>query len=215
MRLLRFVLIISYLTILLLPGLVFFSQRGGFGNLQTDNFRAFASFAFPLFGLYAFTLIWLQTIIGMNLIFFNRFFNQILNFHRVQGLFALLLATTHAFSVPYIFGLQEYITLKFLPQSERIFAFFGSVGLYLLLLTVFVAFFRSKKLFKRIWRYIHYLNYFIFIFIFIHSKNLGSDVTGTALIYLWYFFLITFLFSFGLKLYRLIKIEPKQTHTFL
>lgn len=192
---LRIVFVIAYMAILFLPGYIFFSQRGGWESFQTDSFKTFAALTFPLFGLYAFTLVWMQTLIGMNMFAFSRLFGNAVAFHRTQGLFALLLATTHVFAVQYIFGLQQYIGFKFLAEDSRIFAFFGATAFYLLILTVVVALLRRARPLRKIWRYIHWANYLIFVLVFVHSRNLGSDIEGTLLNYLWYFFAVTFLFS--------------------
>ena len=195
-------LILLYTAILILPGYVFFSQRGGLDFYQTDNFKTFASLIFPLFGLYAFTLVWAQSIIGMNMYYFSRLFGSAVSFHRSQGLLALVFATTHVFSIQYIYGMQQYIGFKFLTEDTRIFAFFGAIAFYLLILTIVVALFRRTKILRRAWRYIHYINYAIFILVLVHSRNLGSDIQGTVLNYLWHFYLLTFVASFAFRLFR-------------
>ena len=200
---LRQTLIVLYLIVLFLPGYVFITARGGFDFYQTENFKTFAALMFPLFGLYAFTLVWLQTIIGMNMFSFNRLFGNAVSFHRAQGLFALLLATTHALAIPYVYTLQQYIGYKFLPTDLRIFALLGTTAYLLLLLSITAALTRRTKFMRKIWRYIHFGNYLVFILIFIHSRNLGSDVRGTILNYLWYFFAVTFLISIGFRLSRI------------
>lgn len=198
----RLVLILVYLLILSLPGYVFFTQRSGIDFLQASNYKIFASHIFPLFGLYAFTLVWFQTIIGMNMNLFTKIFNKILNFHRYQGLFALLFASTHALAIPYIYGLQQYIGYKFLDSDLRIFAFIGTTAFFLLLLTVATTLLRRNPVLRKLWRYVHYFNYVIFLLVLVHSRNLGSDIQGTILSKLWYFYLAIFLISFVFRLRR-------------
>ncbi len=202
-------ILLLYLVIVFLPGYIFFSQRGGFDFYQTDNFKTFASLIFPVFGLYAFTLVWAQTIIGMNMALLVRVFPKILNFHRTQGLFALLFAVTHAAAVPLIYTIQLYIGYKFLPENLRVFALLGTTALFLLILAASAALFRKAKFLQKYWRYIHIANYLVFILIFIHSRNLGSDIKGTILDQLWYFFLLTFAISAFLRLSRMF--PNKQT----
>ena len=199
---LRLGIVLFYLIIVFLPGYVFFSQRGGFNFYQTGNFKTFASLIFPVFGLYAFTLVWAQTIIGMNMAKLTRVFPKVLNFHRTQGLFALLFAVTHAAAVPFIYTIQLYIGYKFLPENLRVFALLGTTAFFLMILAVLAALFRKTKFLQKYWRYIHIANYLVFILIFIHSRNLGSDIKNTILNQLWYFFLLTFLVSLFFRIKR-------------
>ncbi len=199
---LRIVLLVAYVVILILPGYVFFGERGGFESFQGNSFKTFAALVFPLFGLYAFTFVWLQTLIGMNMFIFSRLFGNGVYFHRAQGLFALLLATTHALAIPYIYSLQRYIGYKFLQPDLQVFALLGTIAYTLLLLTITAALLRRAKFMRKFWRYIHWGNYLVFSLIFIHSLNLGSDTQKTILNPLWYFYAATFLISLGFRIYR-------------
>lgn len=199
---LKIVLPILYVIILFIPGYIFFSSRGGLGFLEDSDFHTFASLMFPFFGLLAFTLVWMQTMIGMNMALFTKVFPKMLSFHRTQGLFALLFATTHALAIPYVFTVQQYIGYKFLAPEMRIFAYFGAIAFFLILLTVTVALFRRSRRLRPIWKYIHFLNYAVFLLVLVHSRNLGSDVVGTPLEHLWNFFLLTFLVSLGFRIAR-------------
>jgi predicted ferric reductase len=195
-------LFLILLLILLIPGYVFFQNRGGFGFLGWADFKTSARLLFPLVGLYAFTLLWTQLIIGPNAILFRKTLAKISLFHHRQGIFIFLLVIAHPTLILIAYGLTQYLGHKFLPRQLVIYAFLGTLALGLLILTVLTAVFSRLSLLRAKWRVFHYLNYAIFALIWIHSWNLGSDIQSTNLKYLWMFFGVTALASAFLRFRR-------------
>ncbi|HEY4694775.1 MAG TPA: hypothetical protein VIH52_02315 [Candidatus Nanoarchaeia archaeon] len=206
----RTLLLTLYLVIFLTPGFVFFSSRGGLDFLQVTDFQTFSRQIFPLFGLYAFTLVWFQFIIGTNLPHLVKYFRSIRNFHKKEGIFTLLFALTHPTLLIVGVGFEEYLGYKFLDPSLRIYAYFGTFALFLLILTAGAGFLEKWPPLKNHWRKVHYLNYLVFWLIWVHSWNLGSDVQG-SLSYLWYFYGITAAASSIVRLWRAFPKTQTQT----
>jgi predicted ferric reductase len=184
-RILRGILPLLYVAVLVVPAWVFFGERGGIEFLRSADFHVFASRAFPLFGLYAFTLLWVQFLLGAAMPIWRRVYSGIERFHRVQGVFVLLFALTHAGLVLAGFGISGYLTRSFLPDHLRPFALLGQTALYLLLLTVSTALLRRTRWLAKRWRFIHYANYVVFVLAWVHSWNIGTDIQTSALRWFW------------------------------
>ncbi len=181
-----------FFAVLILPGFIFFSQRGGFEFLKTArDIQSFGRLIFPLFGLYAFTLVWIQVMLGSNLDILRPKFRWIERFHRVEGVFAFLFAWTHPTLILIGVGLANYLPPKFVAPNLVPFVYLGEVQLFLLTLTVATALLRKRKWLRKYWHAIHLMNYVTFSLVWIHSWFLGSDVKSTNLRYLWFFYLLT------------------------
>jgi 3-phenylpropionate/trans-cinnamate dioxygenase ferredoxin subunit len=167
-----------YLLLGFVPGFIFFVDKGGFAILKGLDFQATASVIFPLFGLYAFFLIWGQIIIGSSMPVLRRHAAWIGTFHRAQGTFALLLGITHPLLLGASVGSKDFFSLAFVSPEQRIFALLGVVQLLVLILTATTALLMKLPFLVNRWHYIHYLNYVLFVFIFVHSWNLGSDLSS-------------------------------------
>lgn len=188
----------GFVIILLIPGYTFFKNNSHPFELYT---------LFRLFGLYGFTLIWAQLIIGPFMTPLRRVFGpKILDWHRSEGLFAFIFATIH----PAILGLAYYLSTKdlrlwhalsnYLPGNLYLYGLLGPAAWTLLVVTITTALLRTKAWFNRFWRYFHFLNYLLFVLIFLHSYKIGSDTKVEPLQSLYFIFAITFCVS---VLYRI------------
>jgi DMSO/TMAO reductase YedYZ heme-binding membrane subunit len=65
--------------------------------------------------------------------------------------------------------------LTFLPGYD-IFLNLGKLAFVLVSVGVIVGYFRTKPFLRKNWRKLHIMSYFAFVFVSIHSWNLGSDV---------------------------------------
>jgi predicted ferric reductase len=65
--------------------------------------------------------------------------------------------------------------LTLLPGVD-IYLNFGKLALLFITTGVLVGYFRTKPFLRRNWRKLHILNYLAFIFVAVHSWNLGTDV---------------------------------------
>lgn len=189
-----------FLIVFLIPGYTFFVVNHG----TLDNLYS----VFRLLGLYGFTLIWGQLILGPFMPLLRRLFGSLaLTLHIIEGIFAIVFATLH----PLLLGLAYYVATKdliiwnsfanYLPASNQIYGYLGLIAWILLVCTVITALLRKRPWFINKWRYIHFLNYIVFVLVFLHSYNIGSDVRSEPLNTLYGVYGITFALS---VLYRIV-----------
>ncbi len=178
-----------YAAVLAMPGTVFFSQRGGVSFLSGHDVQTFNLLAFPLIGLYAFTLLWSQFVIGSARSLLGRFLHPgIISFHRRQGVLIFLLALLHPLMRFFGIGLDRYFTGWHVAPSFVPYLWLGYLVLFMMTLTVVSALLRNVPWLRKRWHAVHYLNYAVFAMAWLHSWFLGSDVQSTGLSYLWMFF---------------------------
>lgn len=138
-----------------------------------------------LTGLYGFTLLWVQIMLGAFMPYWMKTFGpKALKLHFFQGSLAYLLIFTH----PLLQVVQKFFFTNrwdflgiYLPnlssQREQLMTV-GRVSLYLLTITVLAGKLRNQPWLKKYWRVLHSANYFIFFFVLYHSLNLGTDTQG-------------------------------------
>lgn len=143
-----------------------------------------------ILGLYAFSIIFIQIILGSGRSLLGKIFSPslVLKTHMNTGKLALLLVLLHPTLLYLTFftkGDLSYVTAFMQGESLLYFAM-GVTALILILISGFVAIYRLSIGPK--WVYIHRINYLIFWLIFIHSFKLGVDVQNTPsqMIYLLY-----------------------------
>lgn len=200
---LRWALPVVYLFVLIAPAYAFFSVRGGFGFLAGADLKAFAAKTFPLVGLYAFTLVWFQFMLGSSMGPLKRVYPWIKTFHRWEGGFALLFALTHPLLLLLAVGIQRYVARDYIAPNLVPFIWIGYVQLFLLFVTAGTALLAKIPWLKARWHFIHYANYAVFVLVWVHSWFLGSDVRPTNLKYLWFFFALTAMLSAAARVTRL------------
>lgn len=192
-RWLRYLGYLIYLVLLFVPGWVFFAARPGV-PMAADTI-------YPLFGLYAFTFVAIQMILGSNMRRLRPIYPKVMQFHRWQGLFALAFAFVHPLLAAAAFGPQAtFLQRTIVPPSLSNYIIFGIIASDLMLVTVItaVAAWKFQK-FTKTWRTIHLLNYLVFILAWVHSWFIGSDVQGSILKYVWIFYLLVWLVSVALR----------------
>jgi len=198
----RWLLPLLYLAILVLPGWIFFSVRGGFGLFVGADSKTFRLLAFPLLGLYAFTFVWAQVMIGSQMPRLRRLFPRIETFHRVQGVFALTFALTHPLFLITALGFWEYLKLGFVDPRYKVFVLVGDLQLLLIMTTVTTALLMKLEWLKTRWHLIHLANYAVFALVWTHSWFLGTDVRATPLRWLWIFYAATFVAAIVMRILR-------------
>lgn len=122
--------------------------------------------ALRLAALEAFTVISANIVLGSFRPFFNRLMRPRLahNVHMVTGVAGFSLAIAHGVCV-FVFGIAGYR-----PGA----VWMGPAVLVILAAVIATALLRA--LFKRSWRWIHRLNYVIFVAILVHGLILGTDL---------------------------------------
>lgn len=132
-----------------------------------------------VFGLSAFVMLSTQLILGSHMGWWiKKLGGKAYKYHITHGLLAYFFFLTHPLMQTLIdFNLSGPLgsAISLLPGRD-IFLNLGKMALYLLTAGVFAAYFRTKPIFRKHWRKFHYLNYLAFVFVAIHSWNLGTDV---------------------------------------
>jgi DMSO/TMAO reductase YedYZ heme-binding membrane subunit len=122
--------------------------------------------ALRLLALYALTLLFFNVLTGAARPLFNLVFppRHVYVAHNFTGLAAFILALGHGVLV-IIYGLTGY---------KGIFVALGPAALALLAVTVSAAL--ARKRLKRAWRWLHRLNYLLFLVALVHAWQLGFDL---------------------------------------
>jgi DMSO/TMAO reductase YedYZ heme-binding membrane subunit len=157
---------------------------------------------FPFVGLYAFYFVWVQFMLGSNMYWMRAKYPWLLKFHRFEGGMALLFALLHPTLLVLSLGISEYYKYDFVAQDKLIYVWIGYLQLLLIMCTAGTALLRRVIWLKDRWYFVHYANYLMFALVWVHSWNLGSNVQGTSLQYLWYFYGLTAIASVLVKLAR-------------
>ncbi len=166
---------------------------------------------FRIAGLLSFTTLAFQISTGAFRPLLNKIFNpaKIYNFHIAVGRIAFLLVLTHpilfiianymAKTLDFSYFIPLYITNDFYRTALS----FGPTALYLLFLSVGAAVLRKKI---KNWIWFHRLNFIIFILVFIHSFNVGTDLAKYAFLKaIWILLFIIVIFGLLYKIKLMIK----------
>lgn len=140
-----------------------------------------------ILGLTAYSLLFVQIILGAFMPFWRKQFGSIaLNIHITNGLIAYTLVVLH----PLMWVLINYLVRS---KIDPYFPFidvcllcknwqewvynFGRIGFWFITIAVTAGLFRGYNRFMALnWRKFHYLNYVAFISLYVHSLGIGSDV---------------------------------------
>lgn len=219
---LKFLIPFIFAVVFIIPGYTFFVINKDSTSVLFSSNPSSSEFLytlFRLFGLYGFTFVWGQIVLGPFMLPLRGLFGSgILKVHRIEGIFALTFSILH----PLIFYLAFLNTPKhgaiytalydyFGGSSLTIYGYLGPIALNLMIVTVVTALLANTNWFINKWRYFHFLNYVIFILVFIHSFKIGTEVALNPLKTLYLFFAITFLAAVGYRiLYRRVWMKFKQ-----
>ena len=122
-----------------------------------------------VFGIAAFVLIFVQMCLGPFMNFWRRVLGGwVLKLHIVIGITAFVLAWLHPVMWVLVWG---WNTVRELGG----YVWFGKVGLILITMAAAAGVWRAHPMVTKYWRWIHRLNYVVFVLIYIHSWKLGTD----------------------------------------
>jgi DMSO/TMAO reductase YedYZ heme-binding membrane subunit len=211
---LRLALPVGFLLVLTIPAFTYFvTNRAGdvlFGADIPTEVRFYT--LFRLFGLYAFTFLWGQLMVGPFMKPLSRLYGQNwLPFHRLQGLLALLLAVLHPLILYVAFvvwtGSFNWFeaVLSYTPQVTWV--WLGETALLLMALTITTALLMRRPWLRRKWHWIHLLNYVVFGLVWVHSFLLGSEAHTFPMSWLYPFFGITVIVAMA---YRRLYQAPRN-----
>lgn len=159
-------------------------------NLSVRNAADFLFLLSRLFGLLAFSLIFLQIVIGSGRFFLNSLFpaGMLLKAHMTIGKIAFGLVILHPLlllSTHFIPHRVDYLTGYFVT-GNLFFLLLGITALTLLCITVSAALLRFKIGPK--WINLHRLNYVVFWLIFVHGINIGFDTQSSFVRIIYFLF---------------------------
>ena len=137
-----------------------------------------------LTGLAAFSLLFVQILLGSYINFWQRFLGaRTFKYHLFQGLISYGLLLAHPLLyVVFTYQMFGKITTFLLPNFDinpgiyELYLTYGRIAFVLLTIGVAAGYFRNKPFLRAHWRKFHILNYFSFFFIAIHAYNVGTDI---------------------------------------
>lgn len=141
---------------------------------------AFYNLLLRVFGLVGFTLIVIQIVSGSLM---KRIWVQIMGasgykLHITFGIATAIIVFTHPvfyYLIAYEAGYLRDILIPDITDPFEIYLLYGRFALFLLVVASLIAYFRTKRIFRRIWRRIHLLNYFIYVLVVLHATGAGTD----------------------------------------
>jgi hypothetical protein len=153
---------------------------------------------FPIFGLLAFTLLWLHAISGV----FEEKLREILDFDAfVHWTASLILFSMLAHPLLLLILIKFKISLLFNDDIAL-----GALGLLLLLSYDFFKPFKKSGSFSRHWNKILIVSNIGFVLTFFHSLELGSDLQTGFMHSLWLFYGVTailaLIYTYAVKPFR-------------
>lgn len=212
-QVLRYAIPVIFVIVLAIPAITYFIVNKAGDLLFGPGLPAEVRFytLFRLFGLYAFTFLWGQLMVGPFMQPLGRLYGKNwFYFHRMQGLFALLLAVLHPIILYTAFivwtGSLNWFEAVTTYTPHVVWVMLGETALALMIITVVTALLMNKPWMRGRWRWIHLLNYAVFALAWFHSYLLGSEVHTFPMSWLYPFFGLTFLISLTYRrLYRPVK----------
>jgi DMSO/TMAO reductase YedYZ heme-binding membrane subunit len=192
--LIKISILLLYCLAFIIPGATYFTTGQAIESLTRSGSELSSQLLilFRLFGLYAFVLTWSQVMLSTLRIPLQKLFgSRIVKMHIFLGTFTLLFALTHylMFTVANLLvGIGPLRAISEYLGPYTLYGYLGLTAFYLMVLTVASGLLRAHPFMQNHWRKIHYLNYLIFIFVFIHSFFIGSDTQTPHMKLLYIFF---------------------------
>lgn len=155
---------------------------------------------FPLFGLAAFSILWLHSISGV----FEPWLRKYINFDRFVYITSILVLVCIILHPLLLFVYLDFEFDSLLSSSYAMYIRLGVIG-WLLLITYDIGKVLKKKydFFVRNWNNILLISTIGFILTFFHSLYLGSDLQSGALRIIWIFYGVTAIlatiYTYGIK----------------
>ncbi|HBV33631.1 TPA: hypothetical protein DIC39_01180 [Patescibacteria group bacterium] len=165
---------------------------------------------FPLFGMLALNLLWIQFMVGAWRSMLNSLFDpaKVLRYHIREGIIAYGIALIHPFLLYLsikVVGLSYFGVLSSLPDSLKLYWSAGILAFLLLTFATLAGLLRKNKFVVRHWKKVHYFTYLALPLILYHSWNIGSHVQSTTYKYFWWVFTISFILTALVRLVHHIK----------
>lgn len=207
--LLKLVLFLVLAANLVMPLMVWWPLAGASFSLPFTANLYLALF-FPLLGLYALNLLWVQFMVGAWRSALGQLFDpaKVLRWHIWEGVVAYVFALLHPmllFASIKLIGLSYFGVLTSLPELLKLYWATGILAFLLLTLAVLSGLLSQSRFIVRHWKKVHYLTYLVLPLILYHSWQIGSHVQSTMFRYVWYVFVGTYAITAVVRLAHHIK----------
>jgi len=174
--------------VVLLSGPVSVIRNTNFQIVFSDSVLTINFFQ-RLLGLVSFSLLFSQIMLGA---FMGKWLSVLgakaFRWHTSEGLATYLIILLHPFAqvlLDYKRGGLLVSLLALLPGGDLNLNL-GKVALLLLTLGTVAGYFRTRPFFRRHWRKFHAVNYIAFLFVAIHSRNLGTDIKTPPFVWVYW-----------------------------
>jgi hypothetical protein len=155
---------------------------------------------FPIFGLLAFTLLWLHAISGV----FEERLREMFDFDAFVHWTALTILVSILLHPLLLLILLDFDVVGIWAGGTGI--RLGIIGFFLLITYDIGKFLKQRQFFSKNWRAILIISNIGFILTFFHSIMIGSDLQSGFLRYLWIFYGVTailaIIYTYGVKPFR-------------
>lgn len=213
----KILFIVVWLLILSLGPITIY-QNTPISNLFLSN-SAIANTLQRFLGLTAFSLLFIQIVLGFFMDKAERFFGKwLFKFHIIQGILIYFLIILHGLAFVYF---NYVIFQRFDPFyifidvcalcASRLDHYYnlGRIGFWFITFVVLAGLFKSFNLWmKKNWRNVHYLNYIAFLFIGVHAYFVGDDITKISYSYFHRIGMAIILMLSLVKLLKFLKKKP-------
>lgn len=177
-------------------------------KLNFNNPVFVMSFFQRITGLLGFSFIFIQLIFGALMSKLTKYLGgSVHRIHITQGLLAYALFLIHPLLYVAIIRVTTGKLVTFIfPSAQNLLVYelyltYGRIAFVLATVIIFTAFFRTKPIFRRNWKKIHYLNYAVFYFTSFHAWKVGTDINSFPFSY---FFWAANIVISGLIVYKYI-----------
>ncbi len=145
---------------------------------------------FPIFGLIAFSILWLHSLSGV----FETWLRKYINFDRYVHITASIVLIC-IISHPLLYIIAAKFSISTIFYGQALYIWLGIIG-WLLLITYDIGkSLKNRNFFARNWTNILFLSNIGFIIIFFHSIYIGDDLQVNPLRMIWIFYGITAIIS--------------------
>jgi hypothetical protein len=171
------------------------------GNISTNQL-------FPLFGLLAFSLMWVHYIVAVLRVHFKVESKALAGYFEVTSLIVLAAILLHPGLLVWQLwrdglGLPPQSLISAYGESVRVAIIAGSISWWL-----FLAYeFRRKFKQRSWWKYVQYASDVGMLLIFVHALRLGTQLQSGWYQTVWYFYGLTLILSLG-YLYGVKQLKP-------
>lgn len=188
----KYVLLALMAITILLPSILFLTSRYGMRVDMNNKLLSILGFSAVMILLWQYLLgiRFITSKIIIDLVWVNRL-------HQYMGMYGSLIIFAHPFVLFINRGIERYLPhLMNFDNPRSIYILLGEIAILITLSTWFGSAFMRRKVPYRTWKRLHLINYVILPLALIHALSLGSGITGTVSLRV-YFVVVAFVYIFA------------------